>query len=247
MAACSSSEATPSDDDPKDKPTQGDDDDDDDNGTSSGGNASDTKDAPVDPDEAAADEDFKDFLEPPIVNTGFIDATKTFKVPLFTDFAGERKWTVADPSILSVEEVEAPSDYEDDPKHPLFFAMITTKKAGKTKITLTAGSKKAETEVTVKAYTADQYATGMQRYKTGGTEANRKPCASCHEAAGGADHSPTWLSFYEDDDVLTAIQTAVYASDKYEVNKGNHKWNLTEAEKPGIMAYLRGLQPRNFK
>jgi hypothetical protein len=129
----------------------------------------------------------------------------------------------------------------------LTFAMITATKAGSTKLIVSAGAKKAEAPITVKAYTSAAFEVGKTRYKTGGTEANRKPCASCHEAEGGADHSPSWLAYFEDDDVLTAVQTAVYVSDKYEVNKGNHKWNLTEPEKGGIIAYLRGLPPKNFQ
>ena len=32
----------------------------------------------------------------------------------------------------------------------------------------------------------------------------------------------------------------------YELNNGNHKWNLTDEEKKGILAYLRSIDPDNF-
>jgi len=204
--------------------------------------------APPAPEPGEQDPELKDFVMPDKVNTGFTGGAEVFKVPLWTDLEGTLTWAAADPSIVTVAPIAAPADYKpEDGARKLSFAMITATKAGTTKVTVTGNGKSASADVTVKAYTTASYEVGKTRYKTGGTEDNRKPCAGCHEAAGGADHSPTWLAYYEDSDVLQAIQTAVYASDKYEVNKGNHKWNLTEPEKDGIMAYLRGLPPKAFQ
>ena len=197
------------------------------------------------------DIEMKDFLMPNLINTGFTGGAEVFKVPLFTDLTGSVTWQVVDPTLAEVTAVAPPTDYtEAKQREPnkvpdLQFAMLTAKKAGSTKVVVAGGGKQAEAQLTVKAYTSAAYAVGQARYKTAGTDA-RQPCAGCHEKPDGADHSPSWLAFFEDDDVLAAIQTAVYASDKYEVNNGNHKWNLTEDEKGGIMAYLRGLPPRGY-
>lgn len=194
--------------------------------------------------------EMKDYLMPDIINTGFTGGAEVFKVPLFTDLTGTLTWEVADPSLAEVTPIPPPAEYTEaknaDPKVPdIQFAMLTAKKAGSSKVTVSGGGKTAEADLLVKAYTSAAYAVGQARYKNAGSDA-RQPCAGCHEKPDGADHSPSWLALFDDDDVLSAIQTGVYAVDKYEVNKGNHKWNLTEEEKTGIMAYLRGLAPRGF-
>jgi hypothetical protein len=195
--------------------------------------------------------EMKDFLMPDLINTGFTGGTEVFKVPLFTDLTGALTWEVADPSLAEVTPIQPPADYLDaknaEPtKVPdIQFAMLTTKKAGASKVLVKGAGKTAEAQLTVKAYTSAAYAVGQTRYKTAADGA-RQPCAGCHEKPDGADHSPSWLALFDDDDVLSAIQTGVYAVDKYEVNGGNHKWNLSEEEKGGIMAYLRGLAPRGF-
>ncbi len=196
------------------------------------------------------DLEMKDFLMPDLINTGFTGGAEVFKVPLFTDLTGTLTWEIADPSIAEITPVQPPADYAEykkqEPNAPdLQFAMLTTKKAGASTVIVSGGGKTAEAQLTVKTYTSAAYAVGQARYKNAGTDA-RQPCAGCHEKPDGADHSPSWLAFFDDEDVLSAIQTGVYAVDKYEVNDGNHKWNLTEEEKGGIMAYLRGLAPRGF-
>lgn len=194
--------------------------------------------------------DMKDFLMPDIINTGFTGGAEVFKVPLFTDLTGTLTWEIADPTLAEITPVAPPADYteykKEEPDAPdLQFAMLTTKKAGTSTVFVSGGGKKAEAQLVIKAYTSAAYAVGQARYKNAGADA-RQPCAGCHEKPDGADHSPSWLALFDDDDVLSAIQTGVYAVDKYEVNGGNHKWNLTEEEKTGIMAYLRGLAPRGF-
>jgi hypothetical protein len=76
-------------------------------------------------------------------------------------------------------------------------------------------------------------------------KAGATKCAGCHELSNGVDHSPTWLAFYADADVLAAVTTGKYADGR--VLKGvNHKWELTDAEKTGILAYLRSIPPKGF-
>ncbi len=201
--------------------------------------------------EPTDDLEMKDFLMPDLINTGFTGGAEVFKVPLFTDLTGTLTWEVADPSLADVTPVDPPEDYvaaknAEPTKVPdIQFAMLTTKKAGSSKVLVKSAGKTAEAQLTVKTYTSAAYAVGQARYRTAADGA-RQPCAGCHEKPDGADHSPSWLALFDDDDVLSAIQTGVYASDKYEVNGGNHKWTLTDEEKGGIMAYLRGLAPRGF-
>lgn len=204
---------------------------------------------PTDPAETS------NFLDPPVVNTGFIaGGAQTFQVPLWTDIKGQLTWTVADPTIADIKPVDPPSDYleakKENPKlGDFFFAMLTTKKAGTTKISVSGGGKTAQSDLTVKEYTTAAYTAGQTRYKTGEGTAERRPCAGCHEKPDGVDHSPTWVSILNDDQVLSGVQTGsvTFGNQKFELNGGNHKWNLTEEEKTGIVTFLRALPPKTFK
>ncbi|GEM_PF-1230259 len=248
-AACSTPAATSSNDksdktSEKEKNKKGGDDADDEEEEPNDGVPSDFDDFP---------EEEKDFLWPFEIHTGYTDGTQVFKVPLETDLTGNLTWTVADPSIAEVTPVDPPADYIEAKKEfpdevpDLQFAMLTTKKPGTTTVKVSNGSKTAQSELFVRAYTAADYNVGQTRYKTGGT-GNRQPCAGCHEKPDGWDHSPYWLAIVPDDEVLGAIIEGEYRweDEKYVLNNGNHKWNLTEEEKTGILAYLRGLPPRGF-
>jgi hypothetical protein len=253
--ACSSAPTTPSDNTRTDgnKPTTGNSNNP--SASSSSGNAPGKNDKPAtDPTDDHEDENF---LAPEAINTGFVldpDAgidSPVFKVPLYTDLKGDLKWVVADPTLAEIKPIPPPKDYEEakksEPNIPdLQFAILTAKKPGNSTVTVSGGGKTAKSTLTIKSYTPEAYAVGKTRYKTGEGTDNRRPCASCHEKPDGADHSPFAIASFDDDDVLNAIQTAVYAKDKYVVNNGNHKWNLKDNEKEGIMAYLRGLPPKGF-
>jgi hypothetical protein len=254
-AACASPAPAPQKDSKNNNSTTGNKDNDKDNdkddGKDKASNGPSNEKPPTDPGE---DLEAKDFLDPPVVNTGFTGgAGQAFKVPMFTDMEGTLTWKAADPTMVDIVGITAPADYTEakskDPKVPAIqFAMLTTKKAGSTKVTVTNGTKTFDSDVVIKSYTAAQYTLGQTRYKTGEGTAARQPCAGCHEKPDGADHSPSWIALFDDDDVLGAIQTATYTKDdsKYQLNKGNHKWTLTEEEKAGIMAFLRGLSPKGY-
>jgi hypothetical protein len=240
--------------DGKNTPNKNNGDDKDDDGKADTGKDKNTPSDEKPPTDPGEDMESKDFLDPPVVNTGFTGgAGQTFKVPMFTDMTGTLTWTAVDPTMVDVVGIAAPAGYteakkEDDKVPALQFAMLTTKKAGNTKVKVTNGTKTFESEVVIKSYTAAQYTLGQTRYKTGEGTAARQPCAGCHEKPDGADHSPSWVALFDDADVLGAIQTATYTQDdsKYQLNKGNHKWTLTEEEKVGVMAFLRGLAPKGY-
>lgn len=205
--------------------------------------------SPVKPIEELAEE-WEPFLDPPVIYSGFTGGAEVFKVPLFTNLEGELEWKLEDPSVAEIVPIEPPSwalefVKENPDFKPFKHAMLTTKKAGATKVVASAGGQKLEVPLNVVAYTSAAYATGQTRYKTGGTDA-RRPCAGCHESPTGVDHSSRWLSPFDDQDVLSAIQTGVYSSDGWVLSSVEHKWELTEDEKTGIMAYLRGLPPKGY-
>jgi hypothetical protein len=181
----------------------------------------------------------KDYLFPDNIHTGF-DGTNTYKVPVSTSLVGAGvTWGSDDPSIVSIVSVPV------DPQAASFIsgAMITTKKAGTTKVFATQGTKREEANVTVTAYTLDQFNLGKTRYTTGGDTGPRRACAGCHQTPAGADHSPSTLAWYDDTETLQAIQTGAYP-DGYVLKQAGHQWQLTDPEKAGIMSYLRALPPK---
>ncbi len=189
------------------------------------------------------DGDF-DYVFPPLANSGF-DGTNVFKVPLATNLTGAVTWEIEDPTILDQAPAPVPPQYAD---YGETWVMLITKKAGTTKVFAVLGDKRIEATVVVTAYDPAQVAAGAMRYAApaDATGAGRTACASCHQAAGGADHSPVEIAFFPDSDILTAITTGMYP-DGYVLLEGtNHAWNVTDAEKVGIVPYLRSLPPRGF-
>jgi hypothetical protein len=185
-----------------------------------------------------------DYIFPERIHSGFGGAT-IFRVPIATTLKGaDLAWMVADPAIATIAAAAAPNDSELYDEDLPSWAILTTKKAGTTRVMASAGGKTSTADVIVTAYAPAQMAAGKARYTTAGA-ADRVACASCHEKADGADHSPTRLAAYDDANVVSAITTAKYG-DGYPLGLKTHKWALTDAEKTGIMGYLRSLSPRGF-
>jgi len=185
------------------------------------------------------------FVYPPSVHTGF-DSSHTFKVPVTSDLVGVT-WSVEDPSIATIQRVPIPADYGNRCDIGSEWAMVTPKKAGTTRIFARTADQTATATLVVASYDPAIYGAGERRYNTpdNATAAQRASCASCHKTATGVDHSPFTMAGYADDDILAAITTGVFKHG-YQLTGVNHAWNLTDAEKQGIMPYLRALAPRGF-
>ena len=184
----------------------------------------------------------EDYVFPDTVHSGF-DGTSTFKVPLSTNLTEAVTWEVEDPSILDVTTVGAPPEYADFGET---WAMVTTKKAGSTKVTAVSGTRKASATVVVEAYDSTAVAAGAARYTTDDPAGGQRvACISCHGLANGVDHSPLQMAYYADDEILSAITTGMYP-DGYTLRGVNHAWDVTDAERAGIVPYLRSLVPRGF-
>ncbi len=192
----------------------------------------------------------EDYVWPYAVFGGYVEG-KTFKVPVSTNLSGsDVEWSVGDTSIASIAATTwVPAELASDPdfqKYPEQFAIVTSKKPGTTTVTATKGTTKVTVPITISAYTDADFTAGEARYKTGEpTEPTRIPCSSCHETPAGVDHSPTWTGALPDAEVLRGIQDSRYDKN-YVLKKGTHTWSLTDAETNGILAYLRGLNPKGL-
>ena len=193
----------------------------------------------VDPDDEGIP---PNFISATNVNTGYSPGAETYRVPIFTNIEGPITWTSADTAVAEIEQVGNP-DFAFD-LTGLTFAMITTTAPGTTTVTTTNGTISFETTIVVKEYTTENYTVGDARYNSEEAGA-RVACASCHQQAGGVDHSSNWLAYFDDANILSAIETAVYG-DGYALQFAEHKYDLTEAEKIGIMSYLRALPPKGY-
>ena len=201
---------------------------------------------------------------PPVVHTGY-DGAHQFRVPVSTDLSnqveGEVTWSTGDASIASIAPVDTPPNY---PATRGVWAMITTAGSGQTSASATIGPHTVTAELRVAAYTSEQVTAGQTRYQTDGAD-DRRSCASCHQVAGGADHTPTEMAFHDDDALLVVITEGHYpdqcltddgepctcGGEGCELVPGyqlsiDHTWNLSEGEAAGIVPYLRSLPPRGF-
>jgi hypothetical protein len=191
-------------------------------------------------------------LFPHVAHSGF-NANAPFRV-MFATGGSNPKWAVSDPSIATIEPSAPPSISGEKVDH-LQFALVKTLKAGETNVTMTSGDTTLTARLVVKAYTDEQLAAGQKRYADASSDPTRPPCSSCHAKDGGngVDHSPLKMAGFDDPTILGVIQQATYPpsgtgqsttsaySPKGPLKFAGHKWNLSDPEKDGILAYLRSL------
>jgi hypothetical protein len=172
---------------------------------------------------------------------------------LFATSALDPQWSVADPAIATVVPSKPPAKLTTE---GLSFALVTMTRAGETTVVVRSGTDPdafVTARLVVKAYSDEALALGKGRYETSPGDPARVACASCHAKPEGVDHSPLKMAGFEDATILGVIQEATYpptptgqavASDyapKGPLKFEEHRWNLSEPEKVGILAHLRSL------
>ncbi|HET9953728.1 MAG TPA: Ig-like domain-containing protein [Polyangiaceae bacterium] len=180
---------------------------------------------------------------PPQLFSGF-DGMHTYKAPaIAVNKSGAVTWTIADASIASL----APAD---DGEH----VTITSLKAGETTITATSGAQKSTVPLKVYSYTTQQWDAGHTRYTTA-ADANNPECIACHSKNAGPDHTPTEVDADPDTEIQNTFLTGVDPEGRpikdnsefaYLLQGKNHTWKVTDAEKSGLVAYMRSLEPSGW-
>ena len=62
------------------------------------------------------------------------------------------------------------------------------------------------------------------------------------------DHSPAALAAAKDDEVAAIITTGLANNHPIKIDGvAGHRWEVSEAERDGLVTFLRGLEPRGFK
>lgn len=193
-------------------------------------------------------------LFPRVAYSGF-NSGASFRA-LFATSAPDPVWSVSDPSIATVAPSARPAGFSKA-QEGLSFALVTMTRAGETTLVVRSKSDPTATataRLVIRAYSDATLAAGKARYEAGTPgDPARVACASCHARPEGVDHSPLKMAGFEDATILGVIQEATYpptptgqavASDyapKGPLSFKEHRWNLSEPEKEGIVAHLRAL------
>lgn len=155
-------------------------------------------------------------------------------------------------------------DVQDTPEG----AMLTMKAPGNAVITAELDGKKGSAPLTITSFTAEDYAEGEKRYSNGikalveSADAGRArfarnaegACTTCHGANAeflDVQHTPQQIGGYSDEELITIITTGqkpMGAPRRTIVSIAGlwdelHQWQLTDAQKRGVVAYLRSITP----
>jgi hypothetical protein len=187
---------------------------------------------------------------PRVAHSGW-NPNASFRV-MFATGASSPQWAVDDPTIATIAPSPQPRIAGANVKL-LQFALVTTTRPGTTTVRMTSAGRLVTSQLVVKDYSDDQLRIGKERYDTASTDPARPPCASCHAQPDGVDHSPLKMAGFDDPTILGVIQEATYPanpkggsttsafSPKGPLKFNAHKWNLSDPERDGILAYLRSL------
>ena len=182
------------------------------------------------------------------------DGSHTFKVPLAVyDSDSDLVVTADDSSGITLAKTTlknpvSPDGITDNGK----YFMITALKAGTYTLTATSKGRSTTATVTVTDYVSNRWGDGDARYNNGiTTMTSDRACATCHVQGLAIDHSPAALATATDQDIGTIITTGVKPGPniiKIPNEPGTqHKWTVTDAERDGLVTYLRALDPRGFQ
>jgi hypothetical protein len=180
------------------------------------------------------------------------DGEHDFQLPVIVPNTSGVTFTAADPSLVSIE-------------NGADGAMLTMKKAGSTTITAKAPNGATGTAMLeIAAATPAQWELGNRRYNSStgfvGRDAGtptRDPnaaCSNCHGTTANildVEHTPQQTGGYSPAQLVT-IFTMGQKPDGVPMRSmipqqawsSFHKWNMTDAEKEGIVVYLRSLAPK---
>jgi mono/diheme cytochrome c family protein len=167
---------------------------------------------------------------PSTVYTGFDGATRYAAPVVLLGYKQNVTWVADDPSVVTLE-------IQEDTR----LVTLVGAKAGKTTLRATAqGGQKFEIPVVVKGYRKEAREQGENLYQRAG-----RNCIRCHGRTDGPDHTPTQIQRHDDPILLGTIATGVMpASDQ--VIGDFHRFDLNDAEKEAIVAYIRSLTPRGW-
>jgi hypothetical protein len=188
-----------------------------------------------------------------------------FKVPAVVDgiMPGAITWKAEDPSMVDIT-----------PDSTVGGVMITTRKAGDTKIIASAGGLCGVSALHITQASNDDWTTGSNRYNDmvtigrpprgdnipdSGVDPRTAACNNCHgdTATMGpfrtVSHTPEQTGGFSDDELINIFTKGMVPTGGYfdtdivrqDVWSGFHQWHMTDAEAKGMVAFLRSLTPQS--
>lgn len=179
-------------------------------------------------------------LMPKTAYTG-VDGVHTFRVPVAVYGAKQPTLTASPADAVSI----APAKLVDASQDKGIYFMVTALKAGTVTLTATDSGQTLTGKMNIATYTSAEWDTGSARYNNGVTSGATEQCASCHQGANAVDHSPAIMASASDSQVQTVFLDGQLVSGN-PILEVKHKWTVTDAEKTGLVVYLRALLPTGF-
>lgn len=186
------------------------------------------------------------------------DGVHEFQLPVIVEDVSGATFRASDPSMVTIEQTADG-------------ATLTMRKAGKvTIIASTPDGQTGRATLTISAATPEAWQSGSERYNngmgldggvrlgpgggnlTGNTEL---ACTTCHgvtaQTFGDVEHTPQQTGGYSDDQLIkifTMAQKPAGIGQHTNVSLSSwqsfHKWSATDAQKRGLVVYLRSLAPK---
>jgi hypothetical protein len=187
-----------------------------------------------------------------------------FKVPAVVDGIdpGAITWKAEDPSLVDIQ-----------PDSTVGGVMITTRKAGDTKIIASAGGLCGVSALHISQASNEDWKSGSDRYNDmititrpprgsgpdGGVDPHGAACNNCHgdSATMGpyrtVAHTPEQTGGFSDDELIKIFTMGVVPVGGYFDEgivtmtqwHGFHQWTMTPTEAKGMVTYLRSLTPQS--
>jgi len=184
------------------------------------------------------------------------DDTHSFQLPVVVNgvSGSALTWRSSDPSAVLIQP--------DSLTGGVLLKMLSTATNPGAPVTITANTSTlcGSATLTITSGTTDDWSMGEARYNDGVVvdAGVRAACSDCHAPHADAGHgfndiahTPEQTGGFSDDQILNIVQNGAIPDggyfDKSIVSYGQwnafHQWNLTPAEKTGIVLYLRSLVP----
>jgi hypothetical protein len=189
-----------------------------------------------------------------------------FKIPAVVDglMPGAVNWKAEDPSMV---DIVADSTVGG--------VMITTRKAGDTKIIASAGGLCGVSALHITQASNEDWSSGSARYNDmvminrpprgmgmgpdGGVDPHTAACNNCHgdTATMGpyrtVSHTPEQTGGFSDQELVMIFTKGMVPAGGYfdtdivrqDIWSGFHQWNMTDAEAKGMVVFLRSLTPQS--
>lgn len=186
------------------------------------------------------------------------EPTHKYQLPVIIDGFTGAKFEASDPSKVDVENTATG-------------ATLTMKAAGTVTITATLGNEKGTSLLTITETTAADWEKGNARYNSGVdalptpdggsiTVANfftnrdaKGACTTCHSKTAKLfqiEHTPQQTGGFSDTEIITIFTTGAKPDNARQRTNlpeflwgMGHRWMVDEADKKGLVTYLRSLAP----